>query len=172
MARALLLVALAAALAGAGCGYRVLGAGDRGSLWIAPVVDGGGEPLFGATLARALAREAVGRADASLASRESAAVHLAVRVDGVSEAGVAYGVGDVVREYRVTAAVTATATRPGGEVLWRGAGLRADRAYGAVPADASATEAAKGRALEVLAADLAREVLRRLALVRAGEGGR
>lgn len=155
----------------AGCGYRVLGAGERGSLWIAPVEDEGAEPLFGATLARALAREAVGRADAALTPRGSAEVQLVVRVDSVSEEGMAYGVGDVVREYRVTAVATATATRPGGEVLWRGAGVRADRAFLA-SADATATEVAKARALGLVAEDLAREVLRRLALVRAGEGGR
>ncbi|MFU8856303.1 MAG: LPS assembly lipoprotein LptE [Deferrisomatales bacterium] len=160
----LLLLCLVSAL-GASCGYRLVGHGAPSrALWIAPVADAGDVPLFGATLAAELNRQAVDRGDVSVARRRGADVHLTVRLDRVWEAGVAFVVGDLVREYLLTAEVTATLSSPAGEVLWRGSGIRADREF---PAGLSIneTQTNKERAQALLAGDLAREVLRRASLV-------
>jgi outer membrane lipopolysaccharide assembly protein LptE/RlpB len=132
-------------------------------LWIGPVDDEGDEPLFGARLSQALARNALNRADAPLVRREQAQALLSVRVDSVNESAAAYSAVDVIREYILKAEVTATLTRPGGPVLWRGRNIRAQREFPA-GSDVNETEDNKDRASERLARDLAREVLRRVSL--------
>ncbi len=148
-----------------GCGYRVAGLGPAPGpgrpLWIAPVDDRAGEPLFGAVLARALARGAVDRADLRLAPRDDATLRLSVRADRVTESAAAFSAAGL-QEYRVTAEATATLSRVDGTVLWRGT-VRAHREFEA-GATVEATERAKAAALELLARDLAGQVLRRLAL--------
>lgn len=162
--RTVLLGALGASLA-LGCGYRLVGHGVGGArtLWIAPVPDESDEPLFGPALAAELSRQAVDRGDVALARRGAADAHLSVELERIAEAGAAYVAGDLVREYVLTGEVTATLASADGVVLWRGSGIRADREF---PAGRSIneTEANKDRALELLARDLAREVLRRVSL--------
>jgi len=155
-----------------GCGYQVLGrdtaaAPAASALWLAPVEDNAAEPLFGALVGQQLAREAVTRADFSLVREAEAERVLRVQVDRVGESGAAFVVGDITREYLLTGIVSATLARPDGEVLWRGANLRAERGF-AAGADVNQTEQNKTGARELLARDLAREVLRRAALVAAG----
>ncbi len=148
-----------------GCGYRVAGPAPGNAsprlLWIAPMDDRGGEPLFGATLARALARGAVDRADLRLAPRDDAALRLSVRTDRVTESAAAFSAAGL-QEYRIAAEVTATLSRVDGTVLWRGT-VRADREF-AAGSTVEATEQAKAAALELLARDLAGEILRRIPL--------
>ena len=165
---------LAAALLLAGCGYRMVGApgvgkGGASTLWIGPVDDEGSEPLFGATLARSLNREAVDRAGFSLAGRGAASRFLTVRVDAVSERGSAYSAPDVIREYVVTAEVTATLAGAEGKPVWTGKAIRLDREYLA-GSTVQEKENNKNVALQLLAGDLSREILRRASL--ASEGGR
>ncbi len=160
---ALLSLLALAALAG-GCGYRLVGHGAAPrTLWIAPVADEGDVPLFGANLAAELSRQAVDRGGMSLVRRGGAEAHLAVRLDRVWEAGAAYVVGDLVREYLLTAEVTATLSSAAGAILWRGSGIRADREF-AAGRSINETEANKDQAQILLARDLAREVLRRAGL--------
>ena len=71
-----------------------------------------------------------------------------------------------MREYVLTGEVAATLASAEGVVLWRGSGIRANRAF-AAGASVDETEQNKDRALELLARDLAREVLRRVSLVGA-----
>lgn len=149
-----------------GCGYRWGPPAGPVELRIAPVDDRGAEPLFGARLARALAEEATAWGGLRLAG-EDAALVLRTRVDEVTESGSAYAAGGLV-EYRVAARVTATVARPSGEVLWRGA-LKEDREF-AAGADVGSTERAKEEALGLLAADLARDLLRRVSFVAAEAG--
>lgn len=160
------------AIAVVGCGYRLAGS-ERGlaarSLWIAPVDDESEEILFGATLAKAVARETVNRADTVLVARSAAQMLLSIRVDSVTATGVAFTAGDRVREYTVVGKVTATLESQEGEILWRGVGVWADRSYPAGDT-VNETEANKDEALVLLAMDLAREVLRRASLKLAGAG--
>ena len=148
-----------------GCGYRVAGLGAAPGaarpLWIAPVDDRGGEPLFGAILARALAREAVDRGDLRLTTGNEAVLRLSVRADRVTESAAAFSAAGL-QEYRVAAEATATLSRVDGTVLWRGT-VGAHREF-AAGSTVEATEQAKAAALELLARDLAREILRRLPL--------
>jgi outer membrane lipopolysaccharide assembly protein LptE/RlpB len=167
-----LALALLLSIFTAGCGYRVVGweggsTGNRAALWIAPVDDEGTEPLFGALLARYLSREAVDRYDMALAAREASDVSLAVKVESVLQEGVAYVAGDQVREYALTGDVSATFTKSSGQVLWRGLHIRAQRQF-AAGTDVNETEANKDRTLVLLARDLSREVLSRVALARQG----
>jgi outer membrane lipopolysaccharide assembly protein LptE/RlpB len=160
---------LAAALLLSGCGYRLVGAQGAGkagatALWIGPVVDEGAEPLFGATLARSLNREAVNRAGFSLAGRGAASRFLAVRVDSVTERGASYSAPAVIREYVLTADVTVTLTGPEDKPIWKGKGIRADREF-LSGASVRETENNKQVALDLLAGDLSREILRRVSLV-------
>ena len=162
-------------LLAAGCGYRLAGSqgvagGAPRDLWIAPVVDEGGEPLFGALLAQALARQVTDRGDVAVARRGEATADLAVRVEWVSESGVAYRAGDLVREYELAASVTATLTGPGGEPIWKSRGIRAAREFRA-GATVEETEANKDQARSLLTRDLAREVLRRVSLALEGVAG-
>jgi outer membrane lipopolysaccharide assembly protein LptE/RlpB len=156
-------------LGAVGCGYQVLGSQGVGTtsgleLWLGPIEDEGAEPLFGARLAQALAREAVDRADTALVGRERARSLLTVRVDSVVESGTAYTEGDIVQEYVLVAEVTATLAQPGGAVLWRGRAIRADRDFPA-GATVNETEVNKDRAIALLTRDLSREILRRVSLV-------
>ena len=162
-------LALLATLLCLGCGYRVLGHGATGArpLWIAPVEDDAAEPLFGVHLGQHLAREAVDRADFTLAGEERADLVLRVRVEQVSESGAAFVVGDLTREYLLVGVVSAYLTRPDGEILWKGTSIRADREFPA-GTDVNQTERNKDAARELLARDLGREVLRRAAVVAAG----
>ncbi len=162
-------LALVVALLCLGCGYRVLGHGAGGArpLWIAPVEDDAAEPLFGVNLGQQLSREAVDRADFTLAGEDRADLVLRVRVEQVVESGAAFVVGDLTREYLLIGRVSAYLTRPDGEILWKGSAIRADRAFPA-GADVNQTEANKEVAKELLARDLGREVLRRAAVVAAG----
>ncbi len=166
---------LAALVLGAGCGYRVVGVGEAGqdrswsgasglALWLGPVEDDGDELLFGALFASQLAREAVDRPDLELVSRERSRAWLTARVDAVWERGVAYAVGDLVREYALVGTVTATLNSPQGDVLWHQGGIRADRDFAAGDS-VDETQDNKNRAKTLLARDLAREVLRRVAVV-------
>jgi len=162
-------VLLAAALVLPGCGYRMVGApgvGKTGAsqLWIGPVDDEGSEPLFGAKLARGLNREAVDRAGFSLAGRGAASRFLTVRVDAVTERGAAYSAPDVIREYVVTAEVTATLAGAEGKPIWTGKAIRLDREYLA-GSTVQEMENNKDEALQLLAGDLSREILRRVSLV-------
>jgi hypothetical protein len=134
---------------------------------VAPVEDNANEPLFGVQLGQQLSREAVNRAEFALASRDRAQFGLRVRVAHIEETGAAFVVGDLTREYVVTGAVDAYLDGPDGEILWKGTGIRADRAFPA-GADVNQTVANKNVALELLARDLSREVFRRAALVAAG----
>ncbi len=167
-ATALGIAALALALISAGCGYRLAGSKAAGAgapqpLWIAPVEDEGGERLFGAVLARGLSREAVDRADVALAERGAAKYLLAVRVNSVAEQGSAFSARTVTREYLLKADVTATLSRPGGEPVWRAAGIRGSREFLA-GATVQETEANKAQAKDLLSRDLSREILRRVSL--------
>ncbi len=173
------MVRLAAALmltvAAAGCGYRLAGldtpAGGPGvRVWVAPVDDRASEPLFGAVLARQIARQVADRPGVRLVPRDAADRVLRVRLDRVEEEGAAYRVGDEVREYVLTGSVTVTITRPDGEVVWRAPGVWADREFSSGPA-VEITEANKDAALDLLARDLASEILRRLVLAGGGQGG-
>ncbi|WP_025322786.1 LPS assembly lipoprotein LptE [Deferrisoma camini] len=153
----------------AGCGYRLAGRpGDAvATVRIEPVDDRAAEPLFGPLLARAMAREVVDRGDLRLGRGPAADLVVRVRVDEVTESGAAYGAGGLV-EYRVRARVTATVADRAGRVQWRGT-LEEDREFPA-GADVNATERAKDQALEALASDLARAVLRRASIAALGEG--
>lgn len=167
---ALLLVAVALTLQG--CGYRIAGRGGAvasKAVWLAPVDDESDEILFGATLAKALSREVVDGADAVLVGRETADLLLFIRVDSVTAKGVAFVVGDRVREYVLVGNVTATLEDAQGNLLWKGVGIRADREYAAGDT-VNQTEANKDDALVLLARDLAREVLRRATLQLASGG--
>jgi len=148
-----------------GCGYRPVGGGGEPSprLWLEPVDDRGDQPLFGALLARELTRETADRAGVRDAGPERSEYGVSVRLDSVRETAVAYSKGDITREYLVVAEATATLSSAGGEVLWRGTGIRAERSF---PAGQSVndTETNKDRALGLLAGDLAREILRRVSL--------
>lgn len=163
---------LASCLVVAGCGYRLAGS-EAGlatrTLWVAPVEDESDEILFGATLAKAVAREAVNRADVVLVGRPAAEMLLSIRVDSVTATGVAFTAGDRVREYTLVGVVTATLENPGGEIIWRGVDVRADREFAAGDT-VNETEANKDQALILLAKDLSREVLRRATLKLAGAG--
>lgn len=155
---------------GFGCGYQLAGRASGGphqALWIAPVDDEGDEPLFGAKLARELARETVDRGDLALTDSARADASLSVRVDSVSEKAVAFVAGDIIKEYVVRAETTATVRRNGDEVIWRGKGIWADREYPA-GTTVNETENNKDVALNLLASDLAREILQRTSLVLAG----
>jgi len=155
-------------LVAGGCGYRLVGRGASAhAVWIAPVEDDGDEPLFGATLAADLHRQAVDRGDLRVARDEGADVRLVVRVERVGEAGAAYVQGDLVREYLLRGEVTATLAVASGAVLWRGTNIRADRPF-AAGLTVNETEANKRRALQLLSGDLAREVVRRASLILAG----
>ncbi len=167
-------LALAVAAA-AGCGYRLAGlhtpaGGPHLRVWVAPIDDRASEPLFGAVLARQIARQVADRPGVRLVPRDRADRVLRVRLDRVEEEGAAYRVGDEVREYVLTGSVTVTVTRPDGEVVWRGAGVWADREFSSGPT-VQLTEANKDAALDLLARDLAGEILRRLVLAGQGQGG-
>ena len=159
-------------LAGAGCGYRVVGRDTPGAtgdhpLWIAPVEDDSDEPLFGQRFAAALSRQAVDRAGVRLVRRNEAPHHLKVQVAQVEQKGAAYVVGDIARVYTLTGTATAYLTRPDGELIWKASGLRGYREFPAGD-DVNQTEANKDVAEEQLAGDLAGEVLRRVGLVLSG----
>jgi outer membrane lipopolysaccharide assembly protein LptE/RlpB len=162
-------LALAVALLCLGCGYRVLGQGADGArpLWIAPVEDDAAEPLFGILLGQHLSREAVDRAQFALAGVDRADLVLRVQVQQVNESGAAFVVGDRTREYLLAGTVGATLTRRDGEILWKAGAIRADRPF-AAGVDVNQTERNKDVASELLARDLGREVLRRVAAVAAG----
>jgi outer membrane lipopolysaccharide assembly protein LptE/RlpB len=158
----------ALALLSGGCGYRLVGHGAAArSLWIAPVEDDGDQPLFGATLATDLHRQAVDLGALEVGRQAGADARLTVRVDKVAEVGAAFVKGDLVREYVLRGVVTATLANASGKVLWRGGGIRADRPF-AAGQSVNETEANKQRALALLSGDLAREVLRRVSLILAG----
>jgi len=148
-----------------GCGYRPVGGGGEPSprLWVGPVDDRGDQPLFGALLARELTRETADRAGVRDAGADRSEYGVSVRLDSVRETAVAYSTGDITRDYLVVAEATATLSSTGGEVLWRGTGIRAERSF---PAGQSVndTQTNKDRALGLLAGDLAREILRRVSL--------
>lgn len=152
----------------AGCGYRPVGGGAPPSrLWVEPVEDRGDEPLFGALLARELTQEVADRAGAHDSDRDGAGHRVTVRLDAVRESVAAYSSGDIPREYLLTAEATATLAAAGGEVLWRGSGIRASRSF-AAGSGVNETEENKDRALALLAGDLSREVLRRVGLKLSG----
>jgi outer membrane lipopolysaccharide assembly protein LptE/RlpB len=166
--RAAALAALALVLAG--CGYQVLGRGGSHRYVIGPVADDGGEPLFGADLRAALAREAVDRGDAALgASGEAGAYLLRARVVSIREDAVAYSVGDRARQYLLTAEAEATLEASDGRVVWKGVRIPVDREF---PAGETVedTENNKDVTLHLLAEELARAILRRASLALEARG--
>ncbi len=155
-----------------GCGYRLVGPGVAGTtgpspqlqgLWLGPVEDDSKEPLVGAKLRAAIAREAVDQASEGLASRANAKALLTARVLSVLEPTVAFTAGDVPQEYLLKAEVEATLTLPDGRVLWKGLKIGADRQY-AAGSSVEQTQQNKNAALERLSRDLSREILRRVVL--------
>ncbi len=148
-----------------GCGYRAVGGGGAPSprLWLEPVDDRGDQPLFGALLTRELIRETADRAGVRDAGAERSGYGVSVRLDSVRETAVAYSTGDITREYLVVAEATATLASAGGDVLWRGTDIRAERSFTAGQS-VNETETNKDRALALLAGDLASEILRRVSL--------
>ncbi len=154
-------VVVAALLAGA-CGYRWTGAPRAaGGLWVRvdPVEDRGDEPLFGAVLARALAREVVDRPGLRLAGAGEGDVRVRATVLRVTEEGATYSAAGL-QEYRIRAEVRVElAPGPGGSP-WRGV-VAADREFPAGDT-VEATQEAKEAALELLARDLARAIARRV----------
>jgi hypothetical protein len=127
------------------------------------VADDGDEPLFGADLRAALARETVDRGDAALASPGAGAYVLKVRVAAIRETTVAYSVGDEPRQYLLTAEAEATLEAPDGALVWKGVRITADREF---PAGDTVedTENNKDDTLHLLSEELARAVLRRASL--------
>lgn len=155
-----------AILISAGCGYRLVGA-DRapraGTLYIMPPIDNSREPLFGAALGKALSREAVDRAGMTLSTQLNAQYLLLVEAGELTQAGAAYSTPDVVREYLLTARATATLKNREDEIVWKDTSVKASREY-STALSASLTEEAKNQAISLLAADLSREIVRRISL--------
>ena len=159
-------VLLLGVLLAAGCGYRLLGAGGASAarIWVGPVSDDSTEPLFGAHVRTALAREVVDRAEVSLADRSGATALLTCRVVSVKETSKAFVAGDKPRQYILEAEGEATLTGRDNKVIWKGLKIQADRLFTA-GASVGVTEANKAQAIELLAGDLAREIARRVSLV-------
>jgi len=155
-----------AVLISAGCGYRLVGAGRAASanaLYIMPTIDESREPLFGAALGKALSREAVDRAGMRLSAQPEAQYLLLVEVGELTQAGAAYSAPDIVREYLLTARVSATLKNQEGEIVWKDANVKLSREYSTAQS-ATLTEEAKNRAISLLAGDLSKEILRRISL--------
>lgn len=152
-------------LAGFGCGYRLLGgsAPQAARVWLGPVADDSAEPLFGAHVRAALAREVVDRADVVLADRQGATASLTARVTSTKETTTAYVAGDNPRQYLLVAEAEATLSSNDGTVLWKGLNLRADRQFSAGDT-VEGTQTNKQQALQLLAGDLSREIARRVSL--------
>lgn len=161
---------LALALALSGCGYRLVGGGGAPArpVHVGSVADESGEPLFGASLRAALARQVVDRPEAALGSPGGAGVwRLSATALSAQETAVAYVAGDRPRLYLLAAEADARLEAPDGRVVWKGLRLRAEREF--VAGDTvEQTKVQKNAALRLLAEDLAREVLRRVALVTDG----
>jgi hypothetical protein len=157
------LVILVVALAG--CGYRWAESGSAATraVWLGPVDDRTQQPLFGARLRAALAREVVDRGDASLSPRSRSGALLTVQAASLTETATAFVVGDVPRQYSLQAEVEARLTGPEGQILWKGLGIKADRLFPAGDV-VEVTQANKEIALDLLAGDLSREILRRASL--------
>ena len=152
------------ALVLAGCGYHLVGRGGTHRYVIGPVADDGGEPLFGADLRAALAREAVDRGDAALgAVGEAGAYLLKARVAAIREKAVAYSVGDRPRQYLLTAEAEVVLVGPDGKTVWKGLRITADREFPAGDT-VEETQNNKEAVLHLLSEELAREILRRASL--------
>jgi outer membrane lipopolysaccharide assembly protein LptE/RlpB len=167
----LMATAVALLLCAAGCGYRLVSSEPAGALrglWVGPVEDEGSQPLLGSFLRRSLAREAVDRPGERLSSKDRARALLTARVLSITESAVAFVAGDAPQEYRLSAEVEAKLERPDGRVLWKGLRIRADRGF-LSGTTVEETQRNKEVALERLAGDLSREILRRVSL--ALEGG-
>jgi len=152
---------VAAALLVAACGYRWTGApGASGDLRVAvdPVEDRGDEPLFGAVLARALAREVVDRPGLRLARAGEGDVRVRATVLRVVEEGATYSAAGL-QEYRIRAEVRVEILPGPSGRPWKGV-VAADREFPA-GATVEATQEAKEAALDLLARDLARAIARR-----------
>jgi outer membrane lipopolysaccharide assembly protein LptE/RlpB len=127
------------------------------------VEDASDQPLVGSQLRASLAREAVDQAGEGLAPRGSARGLLTARVLTVEETTVAFAAPDRPREYLLRAEAEATLTRPDGRVLWKSTRIHADREF-ISGLTVEATQRNKEVAVEQLARDLSREILRRVAL--------
>ena len=75
----------------------------------------------------------------------------------------AFVAGDVPQLYLLKGEVEGRLATPDDQVLWKGLGIRAEREFAAGDT-VEATQSNKDNALEFLAGDLSREVLRRVAL--------
>ncbi len=154
--------ALVVALLVGACGYRWSGGpGPAGVLGVRvdPVEDRGDEPLFGAVLARALAREVVDRPGLRLAGADGGDVRVRATVLRVVEEGASYSAAGL-QEYRIRAEVRVELVPGSGGSPWTGV-VSADREF-AAGATVEATQEAKEAALELLARDLARATVRRV----------
>lgn len=155
------LLALTLALALAGCGYRLVGSGERGGRSLVSLVkfdDESREPLFGPTVVRQLARRGVERMDLAFGD---GGYRLTVRLLGIDETARAFNRTQSPAEYLLVARADVLLSE-GDVVIWKNLNLTARREF-TTGLDIASTRANKNMALEHLADDLSGQILRRVA---------
>ncbi|PLX41347.1 MAG: hypothetical protein C0608_06165 [Deltaproteobacteria bacterium] len=153
LAASLLMVLIALS----GCGYHLVGSELSGGSGFAagPVDDLSREPLFGPYMRAALASRIVERGGAG-------DITISVFLHRVDERARAYVVGDIPREYLLTAVADYTLIR-GGETIFKETGVSAEQEF-AAGLDINATRSFKEAGLRRLAKTLADKILVRATL--------
>ncbi|PLX40267.1 MAG: hypothetical protein C0609_12250 [Deltaproteobacteria bacterium] len=146
----------------AGCGYHLVGSELSGGRGFAagPVDDLSREPLFGPYLRAAMASRIVERGGAG-------EITISVLLHRVDERARAFVVGDIPREYLLTATADYTLIR-GGETIFKETGVTAEQEF-AAGLDINATRSFKEAGLRTLAKTLADKILVRATLAMSRE---
>ncbi len=157
----LLVLGLSITLVLSGCGYHLRGFADTlppdiETIALIPFENETYETDLETFLSQSLAEEFSKARRLKVVPEEEADVVLTGVIKSYTNRPVSFAASDVAREYRTEVAVDVTLKRrPGGEVIWKGKGLREVKDYTADPEDVDLTETNEREARRQVAEELA-----------------